>query len=256
MGLAFPAVTVVREGQPDERIDGARIAIREVVERDRDQDKAGDETEDQTDLRAGSTRARVAVTVTNAGPRAADLPAISTSLANARFDSCRADSLAGFWVLGPGSCPVQRIAPGESRTVTVVGDAPDATTVFVRTRAEGPDLAYGDNETSVGIPAAPPFTLTTAASQRLQQGVTVKVSAARTGRARVTVAFDVRGRTVKLAKIVTLKADAERAVTVRATGSKLRSLRRAVRSGALTAQIAVRSISGKTPITATTKVLR
>jgi hypothetical protein len=45
-------------------------------------------------------------------------------------------------------------------------------------------------------------------------------------------------------------------VTVRAGGAKLRSLKRAVRSGTLTAQITVRTISGKAPVTATTKVLR
>ena len=45
-------------------------------------------------------------------------------------------------------------------------------------------------------------------------------------------------------------------MTVRATGAKLRSLRRAASKGALTAQITVRTISGKTPVTATTKVLR
>jgi hypothetical protein len=44
-------------------------------------------------------------------------------------------------------------------------------------------------------------------------------------------------------------------VTVRSTGAKLRSLRRAARKGPLTAQITVRTFNGKSAVTATTKVL-
>jgi hypothetical protein len=45
-------------------------------------------------------------------------------------------------------------------------------------------------------------------------------------------------------------------VTVKPTGAKLRSLKRAALRGALDAEITVRTIGGKTPVTAKTTVLR
>ena len=68
-------LTVKREGQADERIDGARLTTSIIVEPDKDHDLRGDMTEDRTDLRVSAKpareadgRARVEVTVTNAGP--------------------------------------------------------------------------------------------------------------------------------------------------------------------------------------------
>jgi hypothetical protein len=137
--------------------------------------------------------------------------------------------------------------------------------VSVKVAAEGRDLADGDNQATAGIPVkvglpAPPespaFRLTVAKSQKLRHGVALRVSAAKAGRARVVVAFKVRGRTVTLGKVVKLEADVDRAVTVRATGAKLRSLQRALRKRPLTARIIVRTISGTTPVAATTRVVR
>ena len=261
-GTSYQDVIVSRDGQPDEVIPGTSLDVRPVTEPDLDEDQLGERTEDRTELRVSATGGRVddghgqvTVTVTNAGPLAADLPTVNTSLASRTSEGCRYDSSKLLYPWSFGDCGLSRIAPGESRTVTLTGEVKGAQTVFVSVRSEGPDLAFGDNETSVGIPAPVAFTLATAPSQRLKQGVSVKVRAATAGRARVTVGFTVRGRTVKLGKLVTLKAATERTVTVRATGAKLRSLRRAARRGALTAQITVRTISGKTPVTATTKVL-
>jgi hypothetical protein len=255
-------LNVARDGQPDEHVDGARLALDAILEPDRDQDLLGDTTEDRTDLRVSaamkrtdSRHAELAVTVTNAGPLAADLPRIVTSLPGQASTNCLNNDPRLLWSL-PFGCGVGRLAPGESRTVTFMGDAPGAETVWVSARSEGPDLAYGDNETSAGVLAAPAFAVRTAASQKLSRGVKLTIRAARTGRARVTVAVTARGRAVKLGKIVTLKADVDRTVTVRASGAKLRSLRKALRSGSATARITVRTIRGQTPVTTATRVTR
>jgi hypothetical protein len=73
----------------------------------------------------------------------------------------------------------------------------------------------------------------------------------RAGRARVTVAFKVRGRTVKLSRVVKLSPFTPRTVTIHATGAKLRSLRRAA---PLKAEITVRTFSGRNPVTARTVI--
>ena len=78
--------------------------------------------------------------------------------------------------------------------------------------------------------------------------------ALRAGRARVTVAFKVRGRTVKVARTVKLAAYTARSVTIHPTGAKLRSLKRALKRGPVDAEITVRTFSGKTPVTAKTVV--
>jgi hypothetical protein len=248
-------------GEPAEVRKGAKLTLTGVFESDRDEDLVGDQTEDRTDLRVTAVPSRdadghlkLAVTVTNAGPLAADLPRIESPLGGrAKWDGCK----PGLSSWTPADvCALTRLAPGESRTVTATADAPDALSTSVTARAEGPDLADGDNTATLDIPAAPAFTLAAAKSQRLRNGVTVRVRGVHAGRARVTVAFTVRGRTVKLGKVVALKPYAERAVTVRATGAKLRSLRRAAARGELTAEITVRTIGGKTPVTAKTRVVR
>ena len=78
----------------------------------------------------------------------------------------------------------------------------------------------------------------------------------RAGRTRVTVAYKVRGKTVKVGKIVKLAPYTARSVTIKATGAKLRSLRRAAAKASLSAEITARTFSGKTPVTAKTTVTR
>jgi hypothetical protein len=86
--------------------------------------------------------------------------------------------------------------------------------------------------------------------------VKVQVRGVRAGRTRVTVAFSVRGKTVKVGKVVKLSPYAARTVTVKAVGARLRSLKRAAKSGPLAAEITARTFSGKTPVTAKTTVVR
>jgi hypothetical protein len=87
---------------------------------------------------------------------------------------------------------------------------------------------------------APAFDVVAADQQRLSNGVRVQVRGVRIGRARVTLAFKVRDKTVKVGKVVKLAPYTGRAVTIRATGAKLRSLRRALANGPLAAEITVR----------------
>jgi hypothetical protein len=257
-------VVVKRDGQPDEWLPGAWLPLSGVYEDDTDQDLAGDATEDRTDLKIAAAPSRdadgtlrVAVTITNAGPRAADLPQIETPLPGARIEGCRpfSQSSPEWWLRIKQCVQSQSLAAGQSRTLAITAGAnPDAVTTAVKVLAEGPDLNPADNSVPVGFPAEPAFTVTTGKSHELRRGVKVNVRGARAGRARVTVAFKVHGRTLKLAKVVALKPYVERTVAVRAGGAKLRSLRRALASGALSAEITVRTISGKTPVTASTKV--
>ena len=70
-----------RRGRPDAGPPGRAAGVTGVFEPDLDEDLVGDTTEDRTDLRVSATggrgadgRAQVTVTITNAGPLAADLP--------------------------------------------------------------------------------------------------------------------------------------------------------------------------------------
>ena len=65
-----------------------------------------------------------------------------------------------------------------------------------------------------------------AGRQRLSRGVRVQVRGVAAGPARVTARFRVRGHTIELARTVTLTPYVARTVTLRASGAKLRSLRR------------------------------
>jgi hypothetical protein len=249
---------VKRDGQADERIDGARLAVTALTEPDDDRDLRGDTTEDRTDLRLAGTaareadgRLRIEVTVTNAGPLSADRPVLVAPAL-----------VGGHW---EGSCdPTVRypacIAPlavGESRAFVFRADAPAATSASFTVTSEGPDLAPADNTVTVSVPAAPAFDLTVAERQRLAKGVTAHVRGVRAGRTRVTVAFKLgNGKTVKVGKVVALEPYVARSVTVKATGAKLRSLKRAAKRGALSAAITARTFNGKSPVTAKTTVLR
>ncbi|MDA0163426.1 hypothetical protein OM076_24345 [Solirubrobacter ginsenosidimutans] len=245
------------EGAPSEVRKGAKLAMEGVYEPDLDQDLVGDTTEDRTDLRISSAparevdgRLRIEVTVTNAGPLSADRPVLTAPvLAGGRWEgSCTP-------IVGYPTCVTPALAAGETRVFVFRADAPEAVGATFTIASEGPDLVPLDNTSGAAFLAAPAFDLAAADRQRLGKGVKVQVRGVRAGRARVTVAFTVRGRAVKVARIVTLKPYTARPVTVRATGAKLRSLRRAAAKGPLSAEITVRTISGKTPVTAKTTVL-
>jgi hypothetical protein len=255
---SYQYINVAREGQPDEHIDGARLAADMVLERDSDRDLRGDWTEDRTDLRLSANavredddRVRVEVTVTNAGPLAADMPRLeTTSLPGARWEGI-CTSIFSYPL-----CATTKLEPGESRLFRLRGDLPDAVVGEVAAFSEGPDLAGTDNRAAVILPAAPAFHLVAAPSQRLKNGIAVQLRGIRAGRARVTVALKVRGKTVKLGKLVPLMPYTAKKVTIRATGPKLRSLRRMLAGGALSAEITARTIRGESPVTTKVKVTR
>jgi hypothetical protein len=254
---AFESLLVKRDGQADERIDGAKLAVSARIEPDSDRDLRGDLTEDRTDLRVSSTpareadgRLRIEVTVTNAGPLTADRPTLTApTLVGGRWEgSCSP-------VLRSPLCVTPALAVGESRVFVFRADAPSATTASFAVSSEGPDLTPQDNTSVAAFAAAPAFDLATADRQRLSKGVTVQVRSYRAGRTRVTVAYKLaNGKLVKVGKIVTLKPYTARAVTVKASGAKLRSLRRAVAKGPVSAEITARTFSGRTPIAAKTMV--
>src|SRR5262249_22760694 len=122
------------DGDPTQVRQGAQLAVTGVFEPDRDEDFLGETTEDRTDLRVPAAAARaldghaaMTVTITNAGPLAADLPAITTSLKGfEKSEACRRDDPKVWWQWSFGGCGLARIAPGETRTVTLSGEvSPD-----------------------------------------------------------------------------------------------------------------------------------
>jgi hypothetical protein len=224
------------------------MAITGIVESDRDQDFAGDSTEDRTDLKLRATPTRdadgalqIAVAVTNAGPRTADLPSLSTPLADAQITGCRSAGPFTWYLISLQCVLPTPLAVGETRTLMVTSGSPDAVDTTVSVASEGPDLADGDNTVAIHAPAATPYGLFAAKTYHLRRAIKVRVRAVRDGRARVTMAFR---NGIKLAKTVTLKARTTRAVTLRATSARRRSLTRASRTRALRARITVRPVNG------------
>jgi hypothetical protein len=68
------------------------------------------------------------------------------------------------WFQFGAQCAVTRLAPGESRTLTLTADAPDAVLVGISVQSEGPDLMLDDNQVAPTIPAAPAFDLAAVSS--------------------------------------------------------------------------------------------
>lgn len=245
--------------KPTDAIKGGRLALTGLSEPDLDRDLAGDKTQDRTDLRASATttrgadgRLRTAVTVTNAGPRTADLPALLTTRSFSRETDpdWEAGCKNAAWpvVYDVPACLFDALPVGASRTLVYISDGPGRITV----RAEGPDLAPADNVVPIRAPRLEP-TVQFAGKQSLRRGIKVRVMGE--GRARVTAALKVRKRTVRIARAVTLRRGMERTVTLRARGAKLRTLKRAAARGPLRATVTVRA-PGAAAATAATTVRR
>jgi hypothetical protein len=146
---------IQRPGEETVRDRGAQIAVAFNSEPDADGDLRGDETEDRTDLRVSvlparerNGRLRIDVTLTNAGPLPADRPSFDVSwLADARIEG---PCLTPFPV-----CATPPLAPGERREFVIRAEDPNATSVTIDARSEGPDLAPADNSTVAGFLRAP-----------------------------------------------------------------------------------------------------
>ena len=246
-------VDIQREGQEDVRDRGAQLAVEFNSEPDVDGDLRGDLTEDRTDLRVATIpsrepdgRLRVEVTLTNVGTVPADRPSLDASwLAGARWEGgCVAPSAFPH-------CLSKPLAAGESRVFVVRAEDPTATTLTINARSEGADLAPADNSTVAGFLPAPAFDLVTEKSQRLSRGIKVQVRGVAAGPARLIAAFKVRGHTIRLARTVALAPYVARKVTLRASGAKLRSLRR---HAPVRAEITVRTPGAAAAVTARTVV--
>ena len=248
-------IVVKRDGQAEERIDQSRLAIEPVTEPDNDSDLLGDLTEDRTDLtltaaptRDAIGRLKVTVTVTNAGPLPANRQHLTaTGAQKGRWDTnCRnAHATTECLLLEP-------LAVGASRTITFYDDAPGTLSAGFSVTAEGPDLNVLNNSTGFIFGSAPAFDVTTAAKQRLKNGIQLSVLSAAQQTARVTVAIKLRGKTVKLSRTVRLAGLQQRAITIRPAGANLRRLRSAPAKKSLPAQITVSTADGKSPVTVKT----
>jgi hypothetical protein len=150
------------------------LTIEGVAQRDLDQDRLGDITEDRTDLRTaakveriGGGRLAVTVTVRNAGRLTAHTPRLTVRLSPAvgrlRWaQPCRdigLYELAG-WPSQSEDCGLTPLAPGHARTLRFVAPDPGRLQVAARVSSEGADLAPADNGVSAfNAGPAPPLAL-------------------------------------------------------------------------------------------------
>ena len=129
----------------------------------------------------------------------------------------------------------------------MTADLPEAVDSTVTVEGDGPDLTPADNTVRVATPAVTPLTLTTSKSARLRSGVKLQLVGIRDGRVRATAVFKRGGKTVNLAKTVTLQSGRKRIVTLKATGAKLRSsLRRLADGRPLKASVRMQSVPAPT----------
>jgi hypothetical protein len=245
-------------GTPDERMAGASLNVEGVFARDVDSDLLADETEDRTDLRLSaaapetdrSGELSLRVTLTNAGPLAADLPTLMASSptltastpkdAVIRWSGCSPEALT-IWVLplrGGRPCFAGALPAGHSRTFMLLVPAGKAVPVTLAVGSEGPDLHAEDNAISPVIQPLPAVTLTAARHQRLARGIATRLRLARPGSVRVVATFG----DVRFARTVRLPAGEERTVTLRPRGADLRRLRAAHRA---TGRVVARRVGGR-----------
>jgi hypothetical protein len=193
--------------KPDRRLAevqrGRLLTIDRVTEPDADEDLAGDQTEDRTNLRTSMTTRRIAgrrleltVTVENAGPRTADRPLLRVGffppVGAARLDrSCRRVDVPP----GPNlatrdqHCRLPPVAVGASQTVKLVVPDPGRTAASVNVEAEGPDLAGGDEGADAELRGPrPPLFVEADPRPQLGQAFGVKVRSARAGTVRLRLA--------------------------------------------------------------------
>jgi len=247
-------------GTPDETIAAASLAIETESARDMDSDLRPDLTEDSTDLRVTAAAPQtdragglsVRVTLTNAGPLSADLPALAAAApadAVIRWADCPSTaSTAWLYSLLPSrfsqisrDCFPAALPAGRSRAFTLLVAAGKAVPITLAALSEGPDLHAEDNQISPVVQPLPDVTLTAAKHQRLARGVTAQVRLSRPGRVRVVAAFRVHGHDVRFARTVRLPAGEAHKVTLRPRGRDRRILRAA---GRATGSIAARRVGG------------
>ena len=221
---------------PDRRLAevlrGRKLTIDAVSEPDNDGDLAGDETEDRTNLRStmaveriGGRRLRATITVVNAGPRTADRPRLTIGsfpqVGLARWEQrCRAATSFAR----PDDdddrqiCGLEPLAVGETRAVSFLLPDPGRIELYGSAKAEGPDLAGGDESVNVERRGArPPVALEVDATPSIARGLHLRVRSARAGLVRLRLATP--GRTWA-DRVVRFKRGGVRRVTLPLTRSQ------------------------------------
>ncbi|MDO8186024.1 hypothetical protein Q5424_07660 [Conexibacter sp. JD483] len=231
---ALPPERGEGEPAPSSRRPGERLRIAPVSEVDADRDLAGDRTEDRTDLTVSAAVGRdsmLRATITNRGPRAADLPWVTVDrpLQNGWWPAClvagpRQFGLAEPWIDGASSCRQEPLTPGASRTVTL--PVIDDRAMKVMVSSEGPDLAPADNtavvaprgwgpERATGGPRSKPVVKARLTVRSRVGGVRLRLRGARSGTARLALIVRYRGKPRRTARTVALRAGVARTLTVR-----------------------------------------
>lgn len=239
------------ESGTPQRLDGRRLALIPVVERDLDQDLRGDVTEDRTDLTLRATAELapdgsrlVRVVVENRGPVEASRPYIGDWFATAWPAGCTREPVEPYSggpappVPAPRGFATEALPSGASliRMFTVAPGPSGRMTI--RVSSENPDLQPADDSVTVDLPATPeapaappppPSSLALVADDRqtLRSGVGVTVGSVDDRDVLVRVSVR-RGRAVlAVTRRLRLSAGQPRNLRLRFTGRFLRILRRA-----------------------------
>lgn len=205
---------------------GARLRIATTSEVDVDRDLAGDRTEDRTDLVVSGSAVRgrdgrLTITVTNRGPRPADLGWVSIDRPEARGWTPGCSTAPVVLFSGPrandaASCRLPVLAPGSSTTVSLA-TIDDGRPLVVTAESEGPDLVPTDNTVSVVPQLAPPpaASVSVAARARARRGVRVRVRSDEAGKATLRLSVRYRGKLRETTRTIALRAGAARSVALR-----------------------------------------
>ena len=224
LGAALPDRRTAAEVQR-----GRRLTIEPITEPDADNDGAGDETEDRTNLRTAVTTQTLPggkrafdVTVENAGPRTADRPRLRAGLEPSPGLGTWSPACATEQVLlrdGEGSpgqqqCLLAPIAPGERRAVRLVVPDTGRTESRFAVEAEGEDLAPFDEFADIELRGKrPPLWIGVEPYQRPANGrLGFKLHSARKGAVRVALR---RGHRTWARRTVTFRRAGGRSVVLR-----------------------------------------
>lgn len=138
---------------------GRQLLIEPITELDIDNDGAGDQTEDRTNLRATATSTKLTggrrafdVTIENAGPRPANVPRLRASLMPSPGRGSWSPKCLSQNVFTPQGevrsrdqfCVLAPLAAGERRTVRLVMPDIGRGEAYFSVSSEGKDLAGGD----------------------------------------------------------------------------------------------------------------
>ncbi len=209
---------------------GRNLTIKPITESDVDNDGAGDETEDRTNLRASATTQKLSggrrafdVTIENAGPRPANIPRLrATFMPSPGLGTWSPKCVSQDVLTPPGEirsrdqfCVLTPLAVGERRTVRLVMPDIGRGEAYFSVSAEGRDLAGGDEGPDAEYSGPrPPLWLEVDAEPEFSNDsrIPIKLHSSRKGTVRLQLQ---RGTRTWLRRTVTFRRAGGRSVVLR-----------------------------------------